>query len=103
MNPSFAVLNTFISQSVPIAKSDSVSSVSSQESSFSEGSFEAAMRKIAEKKKPKNQEIKKTSLPVFFPIFSFKQTRGGSYHRSYKLDKERVSLSPNCTIVLFAV
>ena len=30
----------------------------------------------------------------FFPIFSFKQTRGGSYHRSYKLDKERVSLSP---------
>ena len=31
----------------------------------------------------------------FFPIFSFKQTRGGSYHRSYKLDKERVSLSPN--------
>ena len=41
---------------VPIAKSDSVSSVSSQESSFTEGSFEAAMRKIAEKKKPKNQE-----------------------------------------------
>ena len=31
----------------------------------------------------------------FFPIFSFRQTRGGSYHRSYKLDKERVSLSPN--------
>ena len=31
----------------------------------------------------------------FFPIFSFKQTLGGSYHRSYKLDKERVSLSPN--------
>ena len=30
----------------------------------------------------------------FFPIFSFKQTRGGSYHRSYKLDKVRVSLSP---------
>ena len=30
----------------------------------------------------------------FFPIFSFKQTRGGSYHRSYKLEKERVSLSP---------
>ena len=30
---------------VPIAKSDSVSSVSSQESSFSEGSFEGAMRK----------------------------------------------------------
>ena len=35
---------------IPIAKSDSVSSVSSQESSFTEGSFEAAMRKIAEKK-----------------------------------------------------
>ena len=32
----------------------------------------------------------------FFPIFSFKQTRGGSHHRSYKLDKVRVSLSPNC-------
>ena len=31
----------------------------------------------------------------FFPILSFKQTRGGSYHRSYKLDKVRVSLSPN--------
>ena len=46
---------------VPIAKSDSVSSVSSQESSFSEGSFEAAMRKIAEKKKPKNQEKNKSS------------------------------------------
>ena len=38
---------------VNIVKSDSVSS---QESSFTEGSFEAAMRKIAEKKKPKNQE-----------------------------------------------
>ena len=31
----------------------------------------------------------------FFLIFSFKQTRGGSYHRSYELDKERVSLSPS--------
>ena len=31
----------------------------------------------------------------FFPILSFKQTRGGSYHRSYELDKERVSLSPS--------
>ena len=31
----------------------------------------------------------------FFPIFLFKQTRGGSYHRLYKLDKERVSLSPS--------
>ena len=31
----------------------------------------------------------------FLPIFSFKQTRGGLYHRSYKLDKEWVSLSPS--------
>ena len=30
----------------------------------------------------------------FFPIFSYIQTRGGSYHHSYKLGKERVSLTP---------
>ena len=37
----------------------------------------------------------------FFPIFSFKQTRGGSYHCSYKIDKERVSLSPSLVTQVF--
>ena len=71
---------------VPIAKSDSVSSVSSQESSFSEGTFEAAMRKIAEKKKPKNQEKNKSSSHedgsrlydlCFFRYFRSNKPEGG--------------------------
>ena len=35
----------------------------------------------------------------FFPIFSYKQSHGGSYHESYKLVKERFFRSPNSDAV----
>ena len=47
---------------------------------------------------PSDISLKYIALAVdgmFFPIFSYKQTRGGSYHCSYKLAKEQVSLSPS--------